>query len=467
MPLGILLAAGWAGMLTTAEIATEISQSLDFLETGLHDVPERQRSMRAVFAHTWSLQSPREQEVFRGLSVFRGGFTREAAQQVTGATLRDLMGLTDKSLIQRDPAGRYGIHELLRQYAEERLVERGEADLIHERRLAYLLSLAGTSGEIPGQLPPRDWLQCLFVERDNLRAALNWSLNAGDAESAMAGLRLAVRLRWFWYSSLPLKEGRDWLQRLLTANPGSNVLRARALEILGQILCDLGQYPVAQTLFEESLGISETLNDLPGVANATFKLSWTADETGDLARARQLLERSLALSQALNNPGQSAYILHSMARLSHLEGDLARARELYNQVIDQQRRLGMITLRSVLADLGYLLIRAGDIDRATELLRESLSLYRGSGGAVSVAVEAFGCLANAGNQPERSVRLLAAAETLRNGTEEKLDRHLLSDHERNMAFLRSQLDSNAFEAAWAEGAALTLEQAVELASSTA
>src|SRR5690606_14323458 len=107
------------------------------------------------------------------------------------------------------------------------------------------------------------------------------------------------------------------------------------------------------------------------------------------------------------------------------------------------------------------------LDRATELLRESLSLYRESGGAVSVAVEAFGCLAIARNQPERSIRLLAAAETLRNGTEEKLDRHLIPDHERNLAFLRSRLDYSAFEAAWTEGAALTLEQAVELARSTA
>jgi len=138
MPLGILMVAAWVEMLTPAEIAGEIGQGLDFLETDLRDVPERQRSMRAVFDHSWNLLTEREQEVFQGLSVFRGGFTRQAAQRVTVASLRELMALVNKSLLRRAPTGRYEVHELLRQYAAEKLDQSPSAsETARDRHRAY------------------------------------------------------------------------------------------------------------------------------------------------------------------------------------------------------------------------------------------------------------------------------------------------------------------------------------------
>ena len=129
MPLGILLAASWLEALSTAEIADEISKGFDFLESDMTDLPTRQRSIRAVFDRTWDALSPDEQDVFMKLSVFRGGFTREAGQAVTGANLRTLMSLLNKSLLRRDAdTGRYSIHELLRQYGEVKLDESGLMD---------------------------------------------------------------------------------------------------------------------------------------------------------------------------------------------------------------------------------------------------------------------------------------------------------------------------------------------------
>ena len=152
MPLGILLAAAWVEMLTPQEIAAEMPRSLDFMATELRDVPERQRSIRAVFDYAWNSLAQREREVFRAMSVFRGGFTREAAQQVTGAGLRELMGLATKSLLHRAPTGRYEMHELLRQYGDEKLLETAEADTIRQRHLEYYLALAEYSREaISGQ----------------------------------------------------------------------------------------------------------------------------------------------------------------------------------------------------------------------------------------------------------------------------------------------------------------------------
>jgi serine/threonine protein kinase/tetratricopeptide (TPR) repeat protein len=132
MPLGILLSASWLGMLTSAEVADEIAGGIDFLETDEIGLPNRQRSIRVVFDYSWKSMTSAEQGVFVKLSVFRGGFTRDAAQAVAGANLRVLMSLTNKSLIRRNTdSGRYGIHELLRQYSHEKLTEQ---DLEYENR---------------------------------------------------------------------------------------------------------------------------------------------------------------------------------------------------------------------------------------------------------------------------------------------------------------------------------------------
>ena len=157
MPLGILLAAAWVGMLTPEEIAAEIQQSFDFLESDLRDVPLRQRSIRAAFDHSWRLLDEREREVFRGLSVFCGGFTREAAWEVVGASLRDLMSLVHKSLLLPSSPGRYGLHELLRQYAAERLdLAPEQEEGVQERHCSfYSAALEPWAGELKGPTPAR------------------------------------------------------------------------------------------------------------------------------------------------------------------------------------------------------------------------------------------------------------------------------------------------------------------------
>jgi predicted ATPase len=139
MPLAILLAAAWVEMLAPAEIVAQLSaQGIDFLESGWRDVPRRQRSMRAVLDHSWTLLAERERQVLAGLSVFRGGFTQEAAQEITDASLRNLMTLTNRSLLHRMPGGRYEAHELLRQYAEEQLDRTPEErERIHDRHCEY------------------------------------------------------------------------------------------------------------------------------------------------------------------------------------------------------------------------------------------------------------------------------------------------------------------------------------------
>ncbi|MCP4541032.1 MAG: AAA family ATPase [Chloroflexi bacterium] len=140
MPLGIVLAAAWAEMLSLQEIADEINHSLDVLETEARNVPARHRSVRAMFDATWNRLADTERQILMQLSVFRGGFTRDAAQRVTGAGLRTLKTLVNKSLLRRDhDTGRYEVHELLRQYAEERLKSSGNAVAARDTHCEYYL----------------------------------------------------------------------------------------------------------------------------------------------------------------------------------------------------------------------------------------------------------------------------------------------------------------------------------------
>ena len=173
MPLGILLAAAWVEMLSLEEIAHEISQSLDFLETEMRNVPARHRSIRAVFESSWGLLSEAEQDVYEQLSVFRGGFTREAAQQVTGVGLRALMALVNKSLLQRTPQGRYVVHNVLRQYAAERLAASPDKhDQVYDRHCDTYTEFLHQQEE-PIRKGKR---QAALEEIDNLRAAWGWAI---------------------------------------------------------------------------------------------------------------------------------------------------------------------------------------------------------------------------------------------------------------------------------------------------
>jgi hypothetical protein len=195
MPLAILLAAAWVEMLTPAEIVAELEEQmaglgLDLLASDLRDAPERHTSVRAVFDHSWKLLTERERAVMRALAVFRGGFTRAAAQEVTGASLHALRALVKWSLLRRAPAGRYEMHELLRQYAAEKLALSGthEAQTRDRHAAYYADALQGWAADLTGarQLAAIEEVRTDF---DNVRAAWRWAVE-GDRGSALDDKRV-------------------------------------------------------------------------------------------------------------------------------------------------------------------------------------------------------------------------------------------------------------------------------------
>jgi predicted ATPase/class 3 adenylate cyclase/tetratricopeptide (TPR) repeat protein len=201
-PLGILLAAAWVDMLPVVEIADEVERSLDFLETEMGDVPDRHRSVRAVFDYSWALLSEEERSMFAALSVFRGGFNREAAEAVAGASLRNLATLSSKSLITASPdTGRYAIHELLRAYAHAEL--ESDAHRAQGVREAHADFYAAVMDEVTGLFFAADQVRAIRLieaDLDNIRSAFRHSVATGAPRSVrfVFGIHFIYECRG-WY----------------------------------------------------------------------------------------------------------------------------------------------------------------------------------------------------------------------------------------------------------------------------
>ena len=457
LPLALELAAARARVLSPPELyarllgtsngaAGNAGAALRLLTDGARDLPARQHTLRATIDWSYDLLAPVEQALFRRLSVFTGGCMLEEAEAVCAPrdgvaeaspdtpdvldVLDGLSSLVDKSLLRQEdhPAAgdaggaRFVMLQTVLEYARERLAASGEEDLIRRRHLAYVV----TSAEYvePRLTGPdqRAWHERLETEHDNLRAALRWSIVAGDGES---GLRIVAALWRFWWLRGYLSEGRRWLAELLAIAPGnaagaggvSGVTRARALHggawlahaqgdlaqatalaeeslalmreagdtsgsasalnVLGVIAADQGYYERAAVLARESLALFEESGHKSGAASVLNGLGIIAAERGDFTRAALWCERSLALRREVGDVRGIAASLSNLARLQREQGHVERAAALYEQSLDLFRDLGgKRDLAAALNNAGEMARCVGDDARAAELSRESVALYR-------------------------------------------------------------------------------------------
>src|SRR5581483_7483930 len=282
MPLGIELAAAWVSMLSCVEIADEIGGNVDFLATSMRDVPERHRSLRAAFDQSWRLLSDEQRDSFAKLSVFRGGFDRDAASAVAGADLRLLSELTSKSLIRRPDFGRFELHELLRQYAAEKLAAES-ADVFASTRERHARHYAGMLLERQGTLLgpqmtiARDELR---GELDNLRAALEWIVGDHEERTALPALEAFYTFLWMhsWF------EGAETLEPLARTagfdpdDPGSAsavaLAAATCRSALGIVAVYRDVFPEAVPLLEEGIELARATDDTFTEAGALMDLGF-------------------------------------------------------------------------------------------------------------------------------------------------------------------------------------------------
>ncbi len=304
LPLAIELAAARIGMLTPQALLSHLEQSLNTLNSGRRDAPERQRTLRHTIDWSHSLLDPDEQIMFARFAVFAGGCTLDAAEQVLnlapiGNPLDVLTALVDKSLVYLHDESAQGAQnesrlmmlQTIREYALEKLDERGELDALRSSHTRYFEQLVRQAESELNSSTESRWLMRLAFDRDNLRAALEWLLRTGQAETAADA---AWTLWQFWVAHSNLREWQQWTADMMNRLPTESAARAKALVLAGGVATWQGDYAHGVPLLEEGVALFERLGERDHAVSALMTLGIALLNKGDLERAGQVLSRGLA-----------------------------------------------------------------------------------------------------------------------------------------------------------------------------
>ncbi|MDX1663965.1 MAG: BTAD domain-containing putative transcriptional regulator [Candidatus Promineifilaceae bacterium] len=376
MPLALELAAAWAGTLSVTDICAAIERSVSFLAAEWVDLPARHRSMRAVFDTAWNRLPAEAQQLFAIVSIFRGGFTREAAEAVAAATPAALRQLVARSLLRYDQEGeRYHIHELLRQYALSRLSDE-QAMMVSDQHLAYFTAYAerlereGRSGSQVAAL------RRLRREFGNMEAALDW---AASERSATSGLRLVVALEPYWLEQGYAAEGAARIRRLLAqaAPEAAPALRAAALRVAARLDFNAhGRVSDALRLCSESVRLARQSGDDELEIRGLCLL-------GQLEKYRKNFEGAAArYAEAHARAAESGHLRGmwvssgGLGRLRLEQGNIAEARRYYEQRLLLARQLEHPeVLGQSLLGLGLVLVEEEALVEAGMVMEEALAVF--------------------------------------------------------------------------------------------
>jgi predicted ATPase/DNA-binding XRE family transcriptional regulator len=514
LPLAIELAAARIKVLPPRTLLERLEHPLRLLTGGPRDLPERQQTMRDTIAWSYNLLETREQELFRRLAVFVGGWTIEAAEAACLSridhpfdVLESLASLVDQGLAivsgEDNRTLRFGMLETIREYALERLAHSGEEPELRQAHAGYYLALAEEAE--PELLGPDQmaWFSRLEEEHDNLRQALGWLLRCADMTSA---LRLAASLWRFWMTRGHLAEGAKWLEQALGDEGASASLRAKGLHGAAVIAFHRGEQMRATSLLGESLRLFRELGDIRGVAQVLAELAYIANDRGEYNRSASLYTEALGLFRNLEERTRFAQTLNDLAnvRLNQEEYDLARG--LYTQALSLSRELGDTRAIAIaLNNLGSVAEREGEYEQAINLFAESLELRRALGDQPGIAlslvnlavvtwldgsceraaslladglrlshrlgdnrvtlfclVTLAGIVATQG-KTERAARLWSAGEALGAAMGIAIPPSVLAEYHKRLTVPRSRLGEDFWRAACERGRAMTLDQAVAYA----
>jgi predicted ATPase/DNA-binding CsgD family transcriptional regulator len=513
LPLAIELAAARIKLLSPQALLARMKYRLPLLTGGTLDLPTRQQTLRNTVEWSYSLLNSDEQRMFRRMAVFVGGCTLEALEAVCNREGVDALeildrveSLLDKSLLYQGAQGgseqRCMMLATIREYALERLRESREEDAISDAHAAYYLTFA-ERGDLALRGPEQDeWLEQLEAEHHNLRTALHWFVEHGEADGA---LRLSSALSWFWYLHGYLREGCGWLERVLTL-PGASqrtVYRAKALYSVGGLARFQGYFTLAHSSLEESLALWRELGDRQGcaytlarlgtvlklqgnlavahglleesvvlfreggdkwgLALALFGLGEVATSEGDLPSAHRCLQESLSLWQEVGDTWGLALALYGLGEVMRCQGDYEQAAKFYDESLALFRHLGnKWRIAYVLHNLGHVARAQGNYEGMAALFEESFVLFRELGHKAGIADCLAGLAAVAGvqEQQELAVQLFAASQALLTALGARLDPADRAEYDRNLAAVRTQLDEATFKVAWMQGQQMTWEQII-------
>lgn len=480
LPLAIELAASWMKVLSPQALLEQLSERrLDLLTQGPGDLPPRQRTLREAIGWSYALLHPDEQKLFRRLSVFLGGSTLQAVDVVClgdggeGNALKGVSSLIHKNLVQptsdgdasdRDQEPRFRMLETIREFAFETLGASGDREAVQRQHALWCLRFAEEAdAALAGSQQPW-WYARLAREHDNFRAALSWTIEAGEVE---IGQRIASALWRFWLVQGHLREGQRWLDRLLSAvapTPVPHEVRARAINTAGALALELAEYAKASMHFQEALAVRQALGDKQGSARTLNNLGIVARRQGDLLAARICYEQVLALMRELDDGWGMAGALNNLGIVAHTQGAYDDAVGLHEESLALHRAQN--NTWGIAASLSHLAVCArgrGEYDQARVLLQESLSLFHELGAKPSTAecLEHLSALALEQGDAEQTARLGGVASALRESIGAPLPPADRVPFEATLEAARTVLGDTAYMFAWSVGQRMSIDQAIE------
>ena len=466
IPLAIELAAARTRSLSPQQLDARLSDRFRLLAGGSRTSLAHHQTLRAAIEWSHRLLSGPEQVLFRRLSVFAGGFSLEAAEEVCAEdddldVLLSVSALVDKSLLVHEAAlGRYRMLETIRQFAWAKLIEAGEVEGLRGRHRDWCLALAEAADFNGPAAVGRE--ARLAAEVDNLRAALEWEGPAGDDGDKR--LRLAGALWEFWWSRAQIGEGRDWLERALRTGPDAPAAaRARALAGAGTLAIEQRDAAAALAFYRQSQALYEQLGDRRGIAEVLVGLGNLATWQERHGEARVLLEQALEEAHAAGAAWLAALALFLVANGIRLQGDPASARPVYEQAREAWGSLGdQRGVALAIIQIGLCALESGDHQEAHSLVREGVEISRELDfrWGELFGVDAAGLIAVTMKDWDVAATLFGATEVLR---ETSPAPHVFGVREPGVAAVKKALDPATLSALWDKGNAMTLEQAIAYA----
>ncbi|HLG07953.1 MAG TPA: hypothetical protein VI409_04690, partial [Gaiellaceae bacterium] len=462
LPLALELAAARTALFSPEQLLEKLAQRLDLLR-GERDADPRQQTLRATIEWSYELLSAEEQELFARLSVFAGGCTYEAAEKIAAADPDTLQSLLDKSLVRKRDSKlgpRYWMLETIREYAAERLEASGEADKLRMRHAEHFLDLADEGTVI---VMDATWVDRVDAEVDNVRGALDF---AGATRQSQRVLSATASLRDFWFTRGYINEGRTRLEDALAADPEPTAARCSALIAASSASVIAGDVPSARRHLDQALALADSLGDPHLSALARLQDAWLLTDDERWSDALAILDDVIPVLRDLGAWDVAIPANRTRAWIYEELGDMDRFWLLTEENLEHSRAHGHRRIEA--RSLGALAERAaneGRFDDARELLVQSFRIDRELGNVpfVSLDLVRFAVIHTRDGRPQLAARLIARAVAVFDEIGFSLESWMTREVEDATAAARAQLDAEAFDAAWEEGANMSLDEAVALA----
>lgn len=473
LPLAIELAAARSRTMSLTSMLEHFNRRFDWLSQGARDLPEWRQTLTGAIEWSVDLLTEPERTLFHRLSIFSGGWTLAAAEEICSddeSCLRSevlglMIRLAERSLIlPEDEDGRFSFLETLREFAHDGLKKSGGLQPLRERHFEYYLGFMKTAKPYLLQGGSQIlWLSRVELEHPNLRLALEWA--AESRERVNQAMEFGMIIHNFWLTRSYIREARYWLEKILALDGAPSAMRANLLRFASDYASTQGDYGHAQRLEEEAMNISKALGDESGIYFSMDGLAMLAGMQGDYAAAAHLLEEVLAYRRQYTDISKLSTTLNNLAIATRRLGDIERAKQLFLEAIHINREAqNLKSLSHSLYGLGDMLIQQGNYDEALNLIKESMDIrmrLRDMKG-MAHSLGALAILAEMAGSEYQAVKLEGASVQIREKIGAPVTAAVQKENEEFLARVREKLGDTKFENAWFDGQTMSLEQIVDM-----